>query len=147
MIRKIRMQNEEGFTLIELMIVIAIIGILAAIAIPNFIAYRDKGYCSSAESDAQNIAASISDYFATPANTSIATIPAGATTVQFGTGATYDLSGLNTCGVLVTPATATVPINIVITVSDVSTRCPLDYRTSQSTAGWDTTTNTFAKSM
>jgi len=34
--------NQQGFTLIEIMIVIAIIGIIAAIAIPNFNSYRQK---------------------------------------------------------------------------------------------------------
>ena len=54
MIQKLRGNNQKGFTLIELMIVIAIIGILAAIAIPNFITYRDKSFCSKVESDVHN---------------------------------------------------------------------------------------------
>ena len=61
-------RNKKGFTLIELMIVIAIIGILAAIAIPNFIAYRDKSYCASVEQDAGNILAALSCYFSEPNN-------------------------------------------------------------------------------
>ena len=53
MIQKLQ-NNEKGFTLIELMIVIAIIGILSAIAIPNFLSYRQKGYDAQALSDAKN---------------------------------------------------------------------------------------------
>ena len=71
MLSKMKRKDEKGFTLMELMIVIAIIGILAAIAIPNFIAYRDKAFCGQAEHDAQNTLASLSSYYADPDHTGI----------------------------------------------------------------------------
>jgi type IV pilus assembly protein PilA len=62
MLSKMTKKN-EGFTLIELMIVIAIIGILAAIAIPQFSAYRVRSYNSAAKADLRNMATAQEAYF------------------------------------------------------------------------------------
>lgn len=55
--------NRKGFTLIELMIVIAIIGILAAIAAPSFISYRIKGYNAASNTDIKNAYIAAQGYF------------------------------------------------------------------------------------
>ena len=62
MLQKIR--NRKGFTLVELMIVVAIIGILAAIAIPNFLQFRLKAKTSEAKSNLGAIRSTEVAYFA-----------------------------------------------------------------------------------
>ena len=59
-----KLRSKKGFTLIDLLIVVAIIGILAAIAIPQFAAYRQKAYNSAAQSDLKNFKTGLESYFA-----------------------------------------------------------------------------------
>ena len=119
MLQKLR-GNSKGFTLIELMIVIAIIGILAAIAIPNFIAYRNKSFCTRTEADANGIASAIADYFSVPSRVNTPTV------ANLNNGNSYTFSGNNT-GVINGNDPS---VNITITVTDGSARCPTEYITA-----------------
>lgn len=78
-------RKQEGFTLIELMIVVAIIGILAAIAIPNFLQYQMKSRQSEAKTNLMAIKTSEVSWqgergcYLTVARWPVAAVPVGGT--------------------------------------------------------------------
>ena len=84
------MRKNEGFTLIELMIVVAIIGILAAIAIPQFSAYRTRSFNSAAEADIRNAATAQEAYYVD--NQTYVNNPAGLIGSTYGFYTTMDVS-------------------------------------------------------
>ena len=55
MFKNIKTKIQEGFTLVEILIVVVIIGILAAIAVPTYFNYVERGYASDAKVQMKNI--------------------------------------------------------------------------------------------
>ncbi len=127
--RKQSNQNAKGFTLIEVMVVIGIIGILSGIAIPNFLSYKAKSFCSAVETDANNIVAAIADYYAIHTHHAM-----------------IDINDLNIVKTGFNSAAIDGDLNtIIITVIDGSGQCPDAYM--RKVPNWNAATSTFTKTI
>ena len=121
--RKICKQT-KAFTLIELMVVIAIISILSAIAIPNLLNYRSIAYCTETETHASNVGMAVSGYYSVPHRTNLPHIN------------DLDINVKNPVEIVGHPD------NIIeIKVTDQTGRCPASYQEAQE--NWNS--NVFSK--
>jgi type IV pilus assembly protein PilA len=96
-------------------VVIAIVGILATIAVPNYIAYRQQSICATVEEDAYSLCLAVHSYFSSTAHNTLT----GLTPAQIGFNSFSGFGAQKNTGTI----TGTLD-NIIVQIKDNSSRCP-----------------------
>ena len=113
--------KRSGFILIELLIVVVIIGILAAIAIPKFANTKAKAYVASMKSDLRNLVTAQEAYFSDNNSTYANSMTTLSTAFRASSGVTVTIGSVTNTGWSATATHASTSTTCTITVGSGST--------------------------